>query len=100
MKICGPKLSLCCLILSIWGLFQLSLIGIFFYFHSVAFQEDLALKDFREYANLGEFYAAEDAYYTQNAHNCWIAAGMYGITLFTSFTGMEEMELGRQNWTF
>lgn len=84
MKICGPKLSLCCSILSIWGLFQLSLIGVFFYFHSVAFQEDLPLKDFPEYENLTAFYAAEDQYFTQNAHNCWIAAGMYGVTLVIS----------------
>ena len=31
MAICGPKLSLCGVVLSIWGIVQLSIMGVFFY---------------------------------------------------------------------
>ena len=31
MPFCGPKLSLCGVVLSAWGIVQLSLMGIFFY---------------------------------------------------------------------
>ena len=31
MAICGPKLSLCGVVLSIWGIIQLSIMGVFFY---------------------------------------------------------------------
>ncbi|KAL7735142.1 hypothetical protein ACLKA6_008404 [Drosophila palustris] len=82
MKICGPKCSLCGLIISVWGIVQLVLMGLFFYIHSVALIEDLPLLE--EYENLDAFYTAANAAYTQNAYNCWIAACIYVLTLLLS----------------
>jgi len=83
MKICGPKLSLCGLILSVWGIIQLTLMGVFYYIHSVALIEDLPLGE-KHFATPKEFYAAADAAYGQNALNCWIAACIYVLTLVVS----------------
>ncbi|EDW09727.1 hypothetical protein AWZ03_008853 [Drosophila navojoa] len=82
MKICGPKCSLCGLIISVWGIVQLVLMGLFFYIHSVALIEDLPLAE--EYKTLDEFYTAANAAYNQNAYNCWIAACIYVLTLLLS----------------
>ncbi|XP_037043433.1 ribonuclease kappa-B [Bradysia coprophila] len=82
MKICGPKLSLCGLIISVWGIIQLTLMGVFYYIHSVALIEDLPLLE--HYSDPNEFYAAADAAYSQNAYNCWIAACIYVLTLLLS----------------
>ncbi|EDW01432.1 ribonuclease kappa [Drosophila grimshawi] len=82
MKICGPKCSLCGLIISVWGIVQLVLMGLFFYIHSVALIEDLPLEE--KYSSLEEFYTAANNAYTQNAYNCWIAACIYVLTLLLS----------------
>ncbi|KAG4067516.1 hypothetical protein HA402_005288 [Bradysia odoriphaga] len=82
MKICGPKLSLCGLIISVWGIIQLTLMGVFYYIHSVALIEDLPLEE--HYSDPNKFYAAADAAYSQNAYNCWIAACIYVLTLLLS----------------
>ncbi|XP_055920007.1 ribonuclease kappa [Eupeodes corollae] len=82
MKICGPKLSLCGLIISVWGIIQLTLMGLFFYIHSVALIEDLPLAE--NYETIGDFYSAANAAYNQNAYNCWIAACIYVLTLLLS----------------
>jgi len=87
MKICGPKCSLCGFILSIWGVIQLTLMGVFFYIKSVALLEDIGLPENIEgvYNNdLEKFYKASDELYEQNAYNCWIAAGIYGGLLVFS----------------
>lgn len=83
MRICGPKLSLCGLIISIWGIIQLVsgqyeireiflwtifyifqvLMGVFYYIHSVALIEDLPLEE--HYHTPGDFYAAADRAYSQ-----------------------------------
>ncbi|XP_078047750.1 ribonuclease kappa [Augochlora pura] len=81
MKICGPKYALCGLILSTWGIFQLLLMGIFFYVKSVALVEDLPLDDIKDY---NDFYAEADRSYKQNAYNCWIAACIYILTFLFS----------------
>jgi len=82
MRFCGPKLSLCGLIVSIWGIIQLLLMGVFYYIHSVALVEDLPLDE--HYESPQDFYAAVDRAYSQNALNCWIAALMYVATLVVS----------------
>jgi len=82
MAFCGPKLSLCCLLLSVWGIIQLALMGIFFYIKSVALIEDLPLKE--HHSSPGEFFADVDRAYSQNAYNCWIAACLYVLTLLIS----------------
>ncbi|XP_077284384.1 ribonuclease kappa [Arctopsyche grandis] len=82
MKICGPKCSLCCLLLSIWGIIQLVLMGAFYYIRSVALLEDLPLEE--HYESVSAFYTAADSAYEQNAYNCWIAACIYVFTLLLS----------------
>jgi len=79
MAICGPKLSLCGLIISAWGIIQLSLMGIFFYMNSVALIEDIHLKE--EYDDIKKLKNDMDVGYTQNAYNCFIAALLYLVTL-------------------
>eukprot|EP00093_Oithona_nana_P011586 11586.XXX_213318_213954_1 [CDS] Oithona nana genome sequencing. len=82
MAICGPKLSLCGVIISAWGIIQLSLMGVFFYTNSVALIEDIPLEE--EYNTEGELRSAMDAGFQQNALNCWIAALLYLVTLCVS----------------
>ncbi|XP_033328790.1 ribonuclease kappa [Megalopta genalis] len=82
MKICGPKYALCGLILSTWGIFQLFLMGIFFYVKSVALVEDLPLEG--TFEDSDHFYREADRSYTQNAYNCWIAACIYVLTFLFS----------------
>ena len=48
MPICGPKLSTVGLVLSIWGIVQLVLTGVFFHARSVALVEDLGVEDENE----------------------------------------------------
>ncbi|RVE47720.1 hypothetical protein evm_007609 [Chilo suppressalis] len=81
-KLCGPKLSLCGLILSVWGIIQLTLMGVFYYIRAVALLEDLPLDP--DVHEIGEFIAEVETGYTQNAYNCWIAALLYVITLVIS----------------
>merc|ERR1711962_1380829 len=40
-RLCGPKLSNCCFVLSIWGLVMLLIMGLLFRMESVALLEDL-----------------------------------------------------------
>ncbi|CAK9800094.1 Ribonuclease kappa [Anthophora plagiata] len=82
MKICGPKYALCGLILSVWGIFQLLLMGIFFYTKSVALVEDISFPE--TFKSSTDFYAAADRGYKQNAYNCWIAACIYVLTFLFS----------------
>ncbi|XP_055387562.1 ribonuclease kappa [Condylostylus longicornis] len=82
MKICGPKLSLCGLIISIWGIVQLVLMGVFYWMHSVALIEDLPIEE--EYHDPKLFYSDVNSAYNQNAINCWIAACIYVVTLLIS----------------
>ncbi|KOX70789.1 Ribonuclease kappa [Melipona quadrifasciata] len=84
MKICGPKYALCGLILSVWGIFQLLLMGIFFYTKSVALVEDLPIEEEETFSKATDFYAAADRGYKQNAYNCWIAACIYVLTFLFS----------------
>ncbi|KAK3927149.1 Ribonuclease kappa [Frankliniella fusca] len=98
LKICGPKLSLCGLIISAWGIVQLELsyivfnedvvsfqvlMGIFYFVRSVGLAEDLSVME-ENFETMEEFYAAADSGYQQNAYNCWIAACLYIFTLLIS----------------
>ncbi|CAH0713253.1 unnamed protein product, partial [Brenthis ino] len=81
-KICGPKLSLCGLVLSVWGIIQLTLMGVFYYIGAVALLEDLPLGE--NHHSIDAFIAEVKSGYSQNAYNCWIAALLYVITLVVS----------------
>ncbi|XP_056637796.1 ribonuclease kappa-B-like [Diorhabda carinulata] len=82
MPCCGPKLSLCGIILSTWGVIQLGLMGVFYITGSVALAEDIPAVEFS--GNLTEFYNEVDNGFKQNAYNCWIAALLYLILLIIS----------------
>jgi len=84
MAICGPKLSLIGVVLSAWGIIQLSLMGFFFWLNSVALIEDLAIKE--EYESASALLNDIEGGYQQNAMNCWIAALLYLVTLCFSAT--------------
>lgn len=71
MPLCGPKLSLCGVVLSIWGIIQLSIMGVFFYINSVALIEDINLEE--SYSSMDRLRTDMDKGYQQNALNCWIA---------------------------
>jgi len=79
MPLCGPKLSLCGVVLSAWGIVQLSLMGVFFYINSVAFIEDIPLGEL--YNSTSQLRTDMEKGYSTNAFNCWIAALLYLVTL-------------------
>jgi len=75
--------------ISIWGVVQLLLMGIFFYIRSPAFIEDLAI-DHHEVHDPLQFIDEMNKSYQQIAINCWIACGMYAATLLVSGWQMYE----------
>jgi ribonuclease kappa len=79
MAVCGPKLSLCGVVLSAWGIIQLTLMGVFFYINSVALIEDIPLREV--YTSTSELRTDMEKGFNQNAMNCWIAALLYLVTL-------------------
>ena len=86
IKICGPKMAAMGVLVSLWGLIQLALMGVFFYVRSPALVEDLQLGEHFDYA--GDNYAnggrvIENAYH-QQAINCWICTGLYALLLALS----------------
>ncbi|XP_064476759.1 ribonuclease kappa-B-like [Ornithodoros turicata] len=81
IRICGPKLSICCSVLSVWGIVMLVIMGVFLFTHSVAFAEDLNIE---AKGDRGEFITEVNRQYTQAAYNCWIAACLYLVTLVVS----------------
>nr|XP_053629164.1 ribonuclease kappa-like isoform X2 [Cherax quadricarinatus] len=82
MAFCGYKLSLCVLLISVWGLFQLLIMGVFFYTETPAFLEDLPLEGL--YDNAGKYMNEVHRGFKSNAFNCLIAACLYIITLGVS----------------
>uniref|UniRef100_A0A7E4W029 Ribonuclease kappa n=1 Tax=Panagrellus redivivus TaxID=6233 RepID=A0A7E4W029_PANRE len=73
--LCGPKLSAFCMVMSVWGVIFLGLLGIFFYSQAVTLFPDL---------NFGEEPfrpLVVEQKYADKATQCWIAAGMYLVTL-------------------
>uniref|UniRef100_A0A7M5X4M1 Uncharacterized protein n=1 Tax=Clytia hemisphaerica TaxID=252671 RepID=A0A7M5X4M1_9CNID len=74
MPCCGPKLSNCCFVLSIWGMIMLAIMGILFRVQSVALIEDIPKGG-----------TEEEGFQTAST-NCFIAAGLYvGVFIFTSY---------------
>jgi ribonuclease kappa len=98
--ICGPGLSICCSVISIWGIIMLVsqrffLLSIMVYFliiwychlkaivggllsaKSAAFIEDIPIEEHGE----GSFEKAVDKAYEHSAINCYGAAGLYVVIL-------------------
>lgn len=78
LRFCGPKLSICCAILSVWGIIMLFLLGIFLGVHSLAFADDLPLE---EYVGTTYFKTEYARIYKQASFNCLIAACLYIVSL-------------------
>ncbi|GAB1601354.1 ribonuclease kappa-like [Argonauta hians] len=79
--VCGPKLSICGIVISVWGIVMLSLMGVFLHIRSPAFFEDLPLSVWKS-----EQYQVEsiNKLYSQASVNCFIAAGLYVAVLIFS----------------
>ncbi|UJR27345.1 hypothetical protein I4U23_008638 [Adineta vaga] len=73
--LCGPKLSLCCSIISVWGIVQFLLMGVFFYMEAAPLLEDFEFD--HNTSNTKVFKENLSNAYNQRAHNCWIAAFLY-----------------------
>ena len=82
LRVCGPKLSLCCLLLSAWGVVQLLVMGISLQLRSIAFLEDLRLKE--EYSDPAQLKHDMELGFEQSANTCFIAAALYVVTLVVS----------------
>lgn len=91
MPLCGPKCSICGLLISAWGIMQLLVMGGLFMWRSVGLIEDLGLEE--EYATESEFFTEADRAYNNIAYNCWIAALLYVVTLVVS---IQQLHANRQ----
>ncbi|RWS24355.1 ribonuclease kappa-B-like protein, partial [Leptotrombidium deliense] len=80
MPICGPKCSICCSLISIWGVIMLSILGGLLYIKSLAFVDDMEGGLEKENDTLH----ALDQRYEQSAYGCWFATGLYVLTFLFS----------------
>lgn len=78
---CGPTLSGCGIILSIWGIVQLGVMGALFYVQSVNLIEDVPVHNMTEY--MENPHHVTEAYH-QQAYNSWVCAGLYVLLLAIS----------------
>jgi ribonuclease kappa len=84
LRFCGPKLSMCGLLLSVWGIVQLVIMGICMHVRSVAFIEDLGF-EFNQTHNDEETLKLEmESAFEKGATNCWVAALLYLVLLLIS----------------
>ncbi|KHN75867.1 Ribonuclease kappa-B [Toxocara canis] len=85
--LCGPKLSAFCMVMSVWGVIFLGLLGVFFYIQAVSLFPDLHFGE--EEAERGVVPPLTNAIiadkYGEKATQCWVAAGMYLVTLIVVF---------------
>ncbi|CAF0760849.1 unnamed protein product [Brachionus calyciflorus] len=84
LHICGPGLSICCSLMSIWGIIMLAIVGGLLSAKSAAFIEDIP--KFEEEHNT-TFKELLDKGYNQAATNCYGAVGLYGACLL--FCGVQ-----------
>uniref|UniRef100_T1JBA3 Uncharacterized protein n=1 Tax=Strigamia maritima TaxID=126957 RepID=T1JBA3_STRMM len=92
MAICGPKLSICCSIISVWGIVQLVIMGGLFWAKSAALVDDIP--EFEIESPEGDkydewhkkYFEKMEAAYDSNASNCWICAGLYVVSLLFSLS--------------
>jgi len=82
-KICGPKLSTCGLLLSIWGILQGGIMSLAFYFRSVAMIEDIPLAN-ETYPDIETYKQVIDEGYGNLALSCLVTTLCYVLTLVVS----------------
>ena len=85
-RICGPKLAIFGVVLSVWGIIQLSVMAIAFSQNSIAFVEDLPESAFENCTqktpcDYGETVDIMKTAYLQQARNCGMAVALYIVTL-------------------
>ena len=79
--ICGPNLSFCCTVISVWGMVQFMFMGIFFFTEAAPLLDDFEIEPYA--GNEAVFQANLKNAYSQRAYNCWIAAFFYvGLLVF------------------
>jgi ribonuclease kappa len=91
-RFCGPNLSACGLILSVWGVVQLTLMGVCLHVRSVDFLEDLSFEFNVSQAAEGkmnlelesEYFNSMEIAYEKAAINCFVAALLYLVLLVVS----------------
>lgn len=81
--LCGPKLSLCCSVISIWGIIQFFLLGIFFFVEAAPLLDDFSYNN-TDAKNITTFNDGLKHEFRIRATNCWIAAVLYIILLIFS----------------
>ncbi|CAI5448797.1 unnamed protein product [Caenorhabditis angaria] len=84
-KLCpllGPKMSAFCMVMSVWGVIFLGILGVFFYIQAVTLFPDLHFSESHEH--IPSAAEIEDKYH-EKANQCWIAAGLYLVTLIGVF---------------
>ena len=86
VKCCGPKLSLCLILVGVWGIIQLSFMGLFFRIKSPALSMDIAWPPKNETNPLppSEIKRLADEGYEMSSNNCFVAAGIYVVIVVGS----------------
>ncbi|XP_074660205.1 ribonuclease kappa-A-like [Tubulanus polymorphus] len=84
MPLCGPKCSICWLLLSVWGCIMLGFMGLFLRIHAATFIEDLPIT---EKDLVAKEFSMDFVYskFNQAGNNCFVAAGVYVAVLVFSF---------------
>lgn len=77
LHICGPGLSICCSVLSIWGIIMLAIVGGLLSAKSAAFIEDIPMVESHNVT----YKEMMDHGFKQAATNCYGAVGLYGACL-------------------
>ncbi|UXI14263.1 Ribonuclease kappa-B [Sarcoptes scabiei] len=75
LRFCGPKFSICCTLISIWGFIMLPIMGVLLSNRSLAFSEDL-VEDL-EYNSTEDFIHKAEERYATAAKTCYIAGAIY-----------------------
>lgn len=83
MGCCGPKMAMVGVILSVWGILQLTALGIMFFFQAVLLLPDVVKPD-QYYEDPDKFYQEVDDGYLKTAIRCWMTAGLYVLLLLFS----------------
>lgn len=75
LNFCGPKCSICCSLISLWGIIMLPIMGVLLKQKSLTFAEDL-VEDI-ETKNFDDFIKESDLKYDNAAMTCFIAGAIY-----------------------
>jgi len=81
IKCCGPKLSIFLILVGIWGIVQLSLMGVFFRIKSPALSMDIPFPEREANETDAEFRGKVDEAFMGTSNNCFLAAGIYAVVV-------------------